>query len=238
MDLSNDASRHDVGRVPTRAERLLACFQKALGHELPNQLVAVQGLVLLLREEEAGRLSPEGRDCLQRLAGVVQRTHALVRELAEAGRAVRGQAAEPGEAGLREAAQEVLAEVKQLSPGVVIEYHVLDPGRPLPVSEASLRQVLAGLLRHAVRRRAPDRPLRVEVGARLTDKAAELWLADDGPALSAAEQQQPFEPFLGADQGLGLFLPSLLVDGWGGALRVRSEPGMGTRYTAVIPLRP
>jgi signal transduction histidine kinase len=137
-----------------------------------------------------------------------------------------------------EAAQEVLAEVKQLSPGMPIEYHVFDPVSPLPVSEASLRQVLAGLLRHAVRRRAPDRPLRVEVGARLADGAAELWLADDGPALSAAEQQQPFEPFLGADQGLGLFLPSLLVDGWGGVLRVRSEPGVGTRYTAVIPLRP
>jgi signal transduction histidine kinase len=238
MNPSNDASRRDIGRVPTRTERLLACFQKALGHELPNQLVAVQGLVQLLREEEAERLSPEGRECLQRLAGVVQRAHALVRELADVGRAVRGQDAGPGEACLREAAQEVLAEVKQLSPAAPIEYHVLDPGTPLPFSEASLRQVLGGLLRHAVRRRAPDRPLRLEVGARNADGAVELWLADDGPALSPAEQRQPFEPFLGADQGLGLLLSALLVDGWGGVLRVRSEPGAGTRYTAVIPLRP
>lgn len=228
MDQSKDA-----GWVPTGAERVLACFQKALAHELPNQFVAVQGLVSLLQQEEDDRLSPEGRECLRRLAGVVRRTHALVRELAEVGRCVSGAAPTAGTACLSEAAQEALAELKQLSPGAPIEYHVLDPGTTLPVAEAGLRQVLAGLLRHAVRGRAPDRPLRVEVGARDTDGGVELWLADDGPALSPAEQQ-PFEPFV-ADRGLGLFVAALLMDGWGGVLQVRSEAGAGTRYTALIP---
>src|SRR5437899_1008822 len=39
-----------------RLERLLACFQKALGHEMPNQLVAIGGLLRLLELEEGERL--------------------------------------------------------------------------------------------------------------------------------------------------------------------------------------
>ena len=34
-------------------ERLLACYQQALGHDLPNKLVALQGIARLLEEELA-----------------------------------------------------------------------------------------------------------------------------------------------------------------------------------------
>jgi signal transduction histidine kinase len=233
MDPSSEANPQDLRRSLERAERLLACFQKALGHELPNQLVAIQGLVYLLQEEEADRLDEDGRACLGRLAAVVKRTHTLVRELADVGRAVR-RGPVGGEARLRETALEVFAEVKQLSPGQPIEYHVADPGQPLPVAEVGLRQVLGGLLCHAARR-AAGRPLAVEVGARVTADATDIWLADDGPPLSAVARQQLFEPFAGGDAGLGLFPTSLLVATWGGRLDAGPGPDGGTRFTITLP---
>src|SRR5437870_1875703 len=79
----------DDRRRLARAERLLACYRQAVGHELPNQLVAIQGLVRVLEFEEGARLSAEGRDYLQRLAAAAQRTHALLRTLAAIGRVGR-----------------------------------------------------------------------------------------------------------------------------------------------------
>jgi signal transduction histidine kinase len=240
MDPSTPVNPPDGHHSQPRAERLLACFQTALAHELPNQLVAVQGLVSLLEHEEGERLTPDGRDCLRRLAAVVRRAHALVRELADVGRAVRQQPA-GGRAVLREAAREVIAEVKQLSPGRPIEYHVDDPGNPLPIADDSLRQVLGGLVRHAARR-AGDRPLCVHFGARASDAGTALWVSDNGPPLTPAERQHLFEPFAGrpaeGGPGLGPFLCSLLVDAWGGALDVESAPERGNRITITLPPRP
>ena len=62
-----------AGRRVEQLERLLGCFQKALGHELPNQLVALQGLARLIEMEQADRLDDEGRAHLLRLADLARR---------------------------------------------------------------------------------------------------------------------------------------------------------------------
>ena len=63
-------------------------MQKALGHELPNQLIAVQGLARLL-DTETERLSDDGKEYLQRLGAAAQRSHEMVRALADFLRALR-----------------------------------------------------------------------------------------------------------------------------------------------------
>src|SRR5262249_38027329 len=49
-------------------ERLRVCYQQAVGHELPNQLVALQGTARLLEQDAGDRLDPETRADLTRLA--------------------------------------------------------------------------------------------------------------------------------------------------------------------------
>ena len=70
-------------------DRLLNLLQKALGHELPNHLVAMQDLARLLEMDQAERLDDEGKDHLRRLAAATQRTHELIRTLADLVRASR-----------------------------------------------------------------------------------------------------------------------------------------------------
>jgi signal transduction histidine kinase len=235
--MSSELTPTDARRL-RYAERLLACFQKALGHELPNQLVAIQGLSCLLQQDEADRLSPEGRECLGRQAAAVRRTHALVNELAEVGRAGR-LALAGGCAVLGEVVREAAAEVNQLAPAPAIEYHIANPHQVLSVPETSLRQVLVALLGHAARGPAA----RVEVGARATPGGVELWVADDRPALELGAAEGLFEPFppaanAGAGGPLGLFLCSLLAEAWGGTLTVLPQPGRGTRFLLSIPACP
>jgi hypothetical protein len=92
-----DGSEQEKGRRLERLERLLACFQKALGHEMPNQLVAVGGLLRLLELEEGDRLGPDGRDYLGRLHAAVQKLDLLAAGLADLARTARPQERTRGE---------------------------------------------------------------------------------------------------------------------------------------------
>src|SRR5262245_60700475 len=102
-----------VARRLALTERLLACYQQALGHELPNQLVALQGLARLVEADAGERLDEEGRACLVRLADMARRAHAFVAELADVGRTVR-KAEAPAEVSLEELCREAAAEVNWL----------------------------------------------------------------------------------------------------------------------------
>jgi signal transduction histidine kinase len=253
--MHNGNERDPTRRRLERLERLLACFQKALGHEIPNQLVAIGGLLQLLELEEGERLGLDGRDYLGRLHAGVQKLQLLAVALADLARVARpldrpaGQAAgdekrAPGSVG--QMVEEVVVEVKQLFPGRVIEYHISPTAHTLTVSRPDLRTVLLPLLRHAVQRSGEGRPVRLEIDARRSGTEVELCLADDGPEIPADRQATLFDPFPGAGPGdvaqggnpphnLGLFLAQQVVAGWGGCLGLASAPGQGCTFTIRIP---
>jgi signal transduction histidine kinase len=227
-------ARTEVTRLLQRKEWLLAGYQQALGHELPNHLVAMQGLARLVLADQAAGTAPAGRELLERLADLAQRTDRLVRTLAEIGRLDRAPGlAEP--VPLTEIVSEVVAEVKILFNRVAVEYIIPNHMPTVVVPRRGLYTVLHHLLRNAARAAQTNPAARVELGARQTPDGLELWVADNGRGLSAAQQLHVFEPFHGdaasEGQGLGLFLVRQVVAGWNGSVRVHSEPGKGTTFT-------
>src|SRR5437867_10506140 len=103
-------------------EPLLACFQQALGHDLPNKLVALQGLARLLALELAEQLDGETRASLERLAGLARQTHEQVAALADVGRTCRR--ADPAvPVPLADVWAEVKAEVHCTSGGRTLDLH-------------------------------------------------------------------------------------------------------------------
>jgi signal transduction histidine kinase len=215
--------------------RLLGVLEKALGHELPNVLVAVQGLARLLELEAGDCLSAEGRAYLGRLVAGAARAHAQVATLAEVARL--GQPDAPAEAvGLAEVVAEAIAEAKQLAPDRPAQYHV--PQQTLTVSapRPALRQALVRLLRRAAA--AGEGPRRVEVGASSAGTEAAIRVAYDGPAVPPEKVARLFEPFADAeDAGLDLFLVSQLASGWGGAVRFESAPGSDNAFVLICPVK-
>ena len=213
-------------------ERLLGCFQKALGHEFANQLVALQGLARLLVEEQSDRLDEEGRSLLLHAADLARRADGLARTLADMGRVLRDLG--PAEtAALPDVAYEAAAEVNLLFPGWAVRYHFPQEASVLPVSRRSLRLVLIHLLRNAVQA-GGGRLVPLDVGSRRTAEGVEWWVKDDGRGLTDAERSNLFECFAGGTAGLGLFLVRQIVVAWGGAVSVQSAPGKGTTFSVLV----
>src|SRR5581483_12233124 len=79
----------EVRRQLEYAEQLLACFQQVVGHELPNHLIAIQGLARVLEMEEGANLTSDSHEYLRRLAANAGRVQLLTSALAEIGRARR-----------------------------------------------------------------------------------------------------------------------------------------------------
>jgi signal transduction histidine kinase len=222
-------------------ERLLALLQKALGHELPNQLLAIQGLTRVLDMEEGERLGAEGKDFLARLAAAAQRTHELIRMLADLVRAARAGLPEQP-TGLAAAIAQAVMAVKQLSAVGPIEYDLPEGDLFIWMSGVALHKVLVELLRHARRAIPADREARIRIGGRAIPDGVEFWVADNGSGLSDEQRQRLFEPFAGrtgADPGTGLelILVRQLVESCGGALRVESVPEQGNRFIVSVPAR-
>lgn len=219
-------------------ERLLACYQQALGHDLPNKLVALQGLARLLGEELEGQLSGDALECLQRVVGLTREVHEQVSALAELGRACR-------EGGLATAADlkalwaEVSAETILQTPGRAIVFECTEP-LPAPVLPGrAARRVLLELVRHAIRRTPAPQPLRLRLACRVSPEGTHLELHDDGPSPSAAYLEKAFEPRLDGreEPGLGLFLARLLAEGWGGTIQLSAPSEGGCLASLQIPQR-
>jgi K+-sensing histidine kinase KdpD len=227
----------DVVRRLRRAERVLACYRPAVGHDLPNLLVAIQGLLQLMNLEEGDRLSGTGRDYLRRLAATTQRAQDMVRLLRDV--ALAGDAPVPAErVSLAEMLREVTAEMKQLYPACTIGY---DLGIQVPVVMAPrrvLHQALVQLLRQVIPTVVAARQ-RLEMGSRETPAGIELWLAGRPPASPDGSEPAPekLAPNAGnaREARLALGLVGELADAWGGTFRVNSEAGRGTIYTLLVP---
>ncbi len=207
----------DGGQLLLRETRgLLACYQFALGHELPNGLVALQGLARLLVQAHGEQLDEEARALLERLARSAQRLDEQARRLAEVGRLCREVEEAPGLARLggevaprplarahaEEVAREVVAELKLQAPGAgagggglaaptpLAEFRVEGPLPTLAVPPRSLHAVLVELLRNAARSGLPGRPVEVVLGGAEEGTEGEVWVRDNGRGMTAAQLEQ------------------------------------------------
>jgi signal transduction histidine kinase len=67
-------------------------------------------------------------------------------------------------------------------------------------------------------------------------------IADNGHGIPADVLPKIFDPFfttkpVGKGTGLGLSICYKIVEGHGGKLEVHSKPGLGTRFSVVLPVR-
>jgi light-regulated signal transduction histidine kinase (bacteriophytochrome) len=229
----SDAAPGDPARRSVRAQRVLACWQHALGHDLPNQLVAIQGLLQVLALEERERLSSDGRDYLDRLAALTRKAQEALVTLKAIGRA----AIDTGpaeEVALEELVREVAAEVRQLFAHRAITYH-LRLGVPAvrafrrPLHRALVELIRTLLLEHE----AAEIHLALE--SRATADGVELAVArwssrTETPAASA----RPVGLEMASVNRLGLALVREIVDTWAGALTVADDAGQGKRYAMLV----
>ncbi len=224
-----------------RSEKLAAIGQMAAGiaHEIRNPLAGMSSSIQLLERGEA--LSPMS----QRLLGIVSReADRLNALLTDFLRYARPGPRANDTLALETLVQEVVA-VFAAQHGARIEVVTrLGEGLSLQADAYQLRQVLWNLLNNAAEA-MPDGG-RVDIIARLLpadDSAPErigLQVVDRGAGMPPEMLNKVFDPFFTtkpSGTGLGLALVQRIVEDHGGTLRVESEPGRGSTFIVLLPVK-
>jgi signal transduction histidine kinase len=122
------------------------------------------------------------------------------------------------------------------------EVAIDDAAPPIVSDRLALEQVLGNLLDNAVKYRAPERPLRLSMQARLAlADRIEIELSDNGRGIAPTDHERVFELFRRSGvqnqpgEGIGLAYVRRLVRNLGGDIKLRSELGKGTTFTVILP---
>ena len=118
----------------------------------------------------------------------------------------------------------------------------VSPNLPLLwVDMDMIQRVLINLLENAVKFTPAEG--KVEIGARADNGWVKVWVKDNGPGISHADQERIFEKFTrlrGKDSpsglGVGLAFCRLAVQGHGGRIWVESELERGSTFWLTLPI--
>ena len=227
-----------------RASKAKSEFLSRVSHELRTPLNAMLGFAQLLEVEDLGDPAPEFVGQILRAGDHLL---GLINDLLDIGRIETDRLnlhLEPIDA------QRALAEVAELAGPLAARSSVTVVAPGPDASEVHvmgdrqrLLQVLLNLTSNAIKYNHPGGRVVLEA-QRADDDRARLRVADTGRGLDPELVDRLFVPFdrLGLEHtgiegsGVGLALSSGLAEKMGGALGVRSSPGVGSTFWIDLPL--
>ena len=226
-------------------DRLKDDFVATVSHELRTPLTSMMGFLQMIRDGEAGELTPEQDRFLSIVYRSSERLQRLVGDLLFVSRLDSG--------GLQlnlspVSVDDVLREAAETVTGLVRSHDLTlttDFARvPLVDGDRErLSQLFANLLSNAVK----FTPAGGNITARTYayDGAVVAEVEDTGIGIPAGEQERLFQRFFRSSTaqaqaipgtGLGLVISKAIAEAHGGEIRVRSEPGVGTCFSVALPL--
>ncbi|MCA1552924.1 MAG: GAF domain-containing sensor histidine kinase [Chloroflexi bacterium] len=212
-------------RLFTRSTQIGAVEERnRLAREIHDTLA--QGLAATTMQLETADVLLEKGDSLERAQQAVQHALALTRaNLEEARRSVLDLRAAPLEGRTLAEALSTLAEEHASKWNVPTQVEVIGGSRPLPVRvEAGLYRVAQEALTNVVRH-AQATALTIQLV--LTPERVTLTIEDDGRGFEPSQIPKDRFGLLGLNERVKLL---------GGQLKLRSQPGAGTRLEVTIPL--
>ena len=215
-------------------------FVMDVSHELRTPLTALRGNLDVLLMDPA--LDPETREQLERMSAEVARLIRLTSNLlylahAEAGREVARRPVE-----LDSLCLEVVHQARNIRPDVNVR---LGNEEQLTVAgdRDLLKQLVLNLVDNAIKYSPPGGEVVLSLAQ--ASGAAEIVVEDSGPGIPGEQLDQIFERYYRGDNsgsrtvggaGIGLAISKWIADAHGGAIRVESDVGHGTRFTVTLPL--
>jgi two-component system sensor histidine kinase BaeS len=223
----------------SESEQLSRNFLMSVSHELRTPLTAIRGHVSALREgvfddeaaqsrslevvsEEAMRLERLVGDVLD-LAKLDARRFALLRE----------------EVDMRALCERAYATFAEEARTRGIEYDLeLGEGAVLITDGDRVLQIVTNLLSNALHWTPEGGRVVLELGVHEGEVA--VAVSDTGPGIAPQQEERIFRPFWSGEDGgtgLGLAIARELALALGGRLELHTEPGRGSRFVLVLPVR-
>lgn len=230
-----------------QASRLKSQFLANMSHELRTPLNGIIGFSELLVDGKAGALTERQNAFLLDILNSGKHLLHLVNDLLDISKIEAGRMEVHEEDFVLGTSVEEACSV--LTPAVADKQIALswDIGPDLDVvrlDRQKFKQVLLNLASNAVKFTDPGG--RVHIQARRLGKDLSLSVRDNGIGIDPEDRARLFVEFERLESantgrrpgtGLGLALTRRLVELLGGHIGVQSEPGMGSEFTVVLPLR-
>lgn len=250
LDAAEAERRATVERL-SEGQRMEALGRLAGGvaHDINNVLQAVLGGAKLIAKRSPDpaihKLAQLVSEAAERGGGVTRRLLAFARR-----DSLRAEPLPPDS--LLEGVREVLA--YSLGPSIRVNLAVAPGVPPLLADRSQIETVLVNLAINARDAMMPqggtlelgamaelfgaDNPIGLEPG-----RYVRLWCSDSGKGMDAETLRRAAEPFFttkdkGQGTGLGLAMAQGFCEQSGGAMRIASVPGQGTRVTLWLPQAP
>jgi PAS domain S-box-containing protein len=239
----------EVARRTQEASRLKSGFLANMSHELRTPLNSIIGFAELMYDGKVGPVSAQHREYLGDVLNSARHLLDLINDVLDLAKVEAGKMDfRPVPVDLGKVVREVgdvlrgLAAKKRLRVAAEV-----DPALTGVVTDpARLKQVLYNFLSNAVKF-TPDEG---RIAVRLRPEGLAEWkleVEDTGPGIRLEDQKRLFVEFQQLDAGaakqhpgtgLGLALTRRIVEAQGGRVGVRSAPGEGSAFFAVLPRTP
>ena len=231
-----------------RLETVRRDFVSNASHELKTPITAIRALVETMIDDAAQMPEAVRLSFLNKVAKQSLRLSALVGDLMALSRFE----IEPDESvhkGLFDLNRVVADSVNCLLPsaeekGLALEYITLEEEVELVGSEESLDQAVTNILDNAIKYSASGGQVKVKL-ERVEDEAV-VTVQDTGIGIEPQDCERIFERFYRVDKarsrelggtGLGLAIVRHIVLAHGGRIEVESQPGRGSTFRLIFPLK-
>jgi two-component system sensor histidine kinase HydH len=221
-----------------RTERLAALGQLSAGlaHEIRNPLSTIKGSAeMLLKNVDTD--SAVSHELAGFISSEVDRTNALVTRFLDFARPLELHLEKTE---ITEVIDEAVAQVEKHTPPLDVSiYKNYSPDiPPFLLDRQLIERVLYNLLLNAAQASPPQGS--VTIKTRQLGDAVEVSVIDRGAGIAAKDRESIFNPFFttkSSGVGLGLAIVSKIVDEHGGEITVESEPGDGSVFHVLLPIR-
>ncbi len=227
-----------------KADRLAAVgrFAASVAHEVRNPLASISGSIELLKKNLIGSRKGTNSRLMDIVLREVERLNKLITEFLIYAKPA---APQKKEADLNKIMEETVEVFRNASLGDKKIKITTGKGEiPLVLVDPSqFEQVLWNLLGNAADAIEHSGAIDLQAHIFTTDeerKDVEIKISDDGCGIPGDEIEKIFDPFYTSKEegnGLGLSIAYGIIEAHGGKLSVASEPGQGTTFTILLPLR-
>ena len=222
-------------------------FLNVAAHELRAPMTAIKGYLSMIKDGDAGQISPRTMEFLGDAMDGNDRLIRLVNNMLNISRIEEGRMVyDIGIVDLNTVVETVFNDYQIDAKQKGLDYRFEgDPlsQYPVEVDKDRIHEVIGNLISNAIKYTDQGIVL-VRVFKPSFDKVR-VEISDTGPGISPAEQQKIFQKFYRAEStigkqlgtGLGLYVSKLLVEKFGGKIGFQSELGKGTTFWFELPVK-